>query len=90
MSGNRSNGGLHGVGVSVVNALSCDTVVEVARGKRLFRQSFARGLPTSDLTDLVDSGDRYLPVAHLSPVARISGPAVSGRCGSRHAINRNH
>ena len=44
-----TSGGLHGVGVSVVNALSSDTVVEVARNKQLYRQSFARGLPTSAL-----------------------------------------
>ena len=36
-------GGLHGVGVSVVNALSSETVVEVARNKTLYRQSFSRG-----------------------------------------------
>ncbi|MBX3561504.1 MAG: DNA topoisomerase IV subunit B [Sphingomonas sp.] len=44
-----TSGGLHGVGVSVVNALSTETIVEVARNKQLFRQSFARGLPTSAL-----------------------------------------
>src|SRR6476659_2645703 len=44
-----TSGGLHGVGVSVVNALSRETVVEVARDKILYRQSFARGLPTSPL-----------------------------------------
>jgi topoisomerase-4 subunit B len=38
-----TSGGLHGVGVSVVNALSSDTVVEVARAKQLFRQRFAKG-----------------------------------------------
>ena len=38
-----TSGGLHGVGVSVVNALSSDTRVEVAREKQLFVQSFARG-----------------------------------------------
>ncbi len=44
-----TSGGLHGVGVSVVNALSTDTVVEVARNKQVFRQSFSKGLPTSTL-----------------------------------------
>ncbi|WP_031305006.1 DNA topoisomerase IV subunit B [Sphingobium quisquiliarum] len=44
-----TSGGLHGVGISVVNALSTVTVVEVALNKELFRQSFARGLPTSGL-----------------------------------------
>src|SRR6187551_1566634 len=40
-----TSGGLHGVGVSVVNALSSETVIEVARNKQLYRQSFARGVP---------------------------------------------
>ena len=44
-----TSGGLHGVGVSVVNALSIDTMVEVARNKQLYRQTFSRGLPTSTL-----------------------------------------
>jgi len=42
-------GGLHGVGSSVVNALSEFMWVEVAREKQLFRQSFSRGVPTSKL-----------------------------------------
>jgi len=44
-----TSGGLHGVGVSVVNALSLETIVEVARDRQLYRQSFARGVPTSKL-----------------------------------------
>ncbi len=42
-------GGLHGVGVSVVNALSSRTIVEVARDKELWRQEYSRGLPTTPL-----------------------------------------
>ena len=44
-----TSGGLHGVGISVVNALSISTVVEVARNKELFRQSFSQGLPVTAL-----------------------------------------
>jgi topoisomerase-4 subunit B len=44
-----TSGGLHGVGVSVVNALSTETVVEVARDKTLYRQSFSKGVATSKL-----------------------------------------
>src|SRR6202011_697713 len=39
----QTSGGLHGVGVSVVNALSERLEVEVARGQLLYRQVFARG-----------------------------------------------
>ena len=47
----ETSGGLHGVGVSVVNALSEKLEVEVARGQTLYRQTFARGKPTSGLDD---------------------------------------
>src|SRR6266550_841958 len=46
-----TSGGLHGVGVSVVNALSVDTVVEVARDRKLWRQRFSRGVAVSPLED---------------------------------------
>ncbi len=48
----RTAGGLHGVGVSVVNALSCELVVEVARGRRLYRQRFCRGAPVTPLEEI--------------------------------------
>ncbi len=41
----QTSGGLHGVGASVVNALSDTMVVQVARNKALFEQRFSRGLP---------------------------------------------
>ena len=47
-----TSGGLHGVGVSVVNALSSETIVEVARDRKLYRQSFSRGVATSKLVEV--------------------------------------
>jgi topoisomerase-4 subunit B len=44
-----TSGGLHGVGSSVVNALSAVMQVEVARDRVLWKQSYARGKPTSKL-----------------------------------------
>ena len=41
-----TSGGLHGVGISVVNALSVLTRVEVARNKELYAQEFSRGVAT--------------------------------------------
>ena len=43
----ETSGGLHGVGVSVVNALSDELITEVARDQVLYRQTFSRGKPTS-------------------------------------------
>ena len=44
--------GLHGVGISVVNALSRDLVIEVARGGKIYQQSFAQGVPCGNLESL--------------------------------------
>jgi topoisomerase IV subunit B len=46
-----TSGGLHGVGSSVVNALSAGMQVEVARDRVLWKQSYARGKPTSKLVN---------------------------------------
>src|SRR4030067_505564 len=45
----KVSGGLHGVGASVVNALSSDMWVEVRRDGRVYRQEGSLGIPTSEL-----------------------------------------
>src|SRR5688500_6401545 len=68
-----TSGGLHGVGVSVVNALSTDTVVEVARDKILYRQTFARGLATSKLQEIGATPNRRGTTVAFTPDPEIFG-----------------
>ena len=48
----ETSGGLHGVGISVVNALSDHLEVEVAKDKKLYKMDFKRGKPTGGLVNL--------------------------------------
>ena len=48
----ETSGGLHGVGASVVNALSDSMVVKVARDRKLFEQRFSRGLPLGPVKEV--------------------------------------
>jgi topoisomerase-4 subunit B len=68
-----TSGGLHGVGVSVVNALSSDTTVEVARDRKLYRQSFAKGLATSKLKEIGAVPNRRGTTLTFVPDAEIFG-----------------
>ena len=69
----ETSGGLHGVGVSVVNALSEKLEVEVARGQTLYRQAFARGKPTSGLTVVGKTPNRRGTKVRFLPDPQIFG-----------------
>ena len=68
-----TSGGLHGVGVSVVNALSSQLTVEVARNRELFRQSFSRGLAVTGLEKLGAVPNRRGTTIQFTPDAQIFG-----------------
>nr|WP_304441016.1 MULTISPECIES: DNA topoisomerase (ATP-hydrolyzing) subunit B [unclassified Candidatus Frackibacter] len=55
--GYKVSGGLHGVGVSVVNALSKWLEVEVKRNNKLYHQRYERGIPTKELTEIGESNN---------------------------------
>jgi topoisomerase-4 subunit B len=69
----ETSGGLHGVGVSVVNALSDDLEVEVARNRKLYRQRFSRGLPVGGLEELGDVHNRRGTRVRFHPDPQIFG-----------------
>ena len=69
----ETSGGLHGVGVSVVNALSEHVIVEVARGQQLYRQEFRRGKPDSKLQALGKVSGRRGTMVKFRPDPQIFG-----------------
>jgi len=80
----KVSGGLHGVGASVVNALSEWTEVEVTRDGYLWRQTFSRGNPTSELVKVgpaQGSGTtvRFKPDREIFGDRSFSADAVRGR-----------
>ncbi len=68
-----TSGGLHGVGVSVVNALSVHTRVEVARDKQLFAQEFSRGITQGALENLGPTPNRRGTTVSFVPDPEIFG-----------------
>ena len=69
----ETSGGLHGVGVSVVNALSDLLEVEVARNRKLYRQRFSRGIPMGGLEELGDVHNRRGTRVRFHPDPQIFG-----------------
>jgi topoisomerase IV subunit B len=73
----QTSGGLHGVGVSVVNALSDRLEVEVARDKRLYRMLFSRGIPQGPIENLGPVHNRRGTTVRFHPDAQIFGEGAS-------------
>ncbi len=73
----KTSGGLHGVGVSVANALSESLVVEVARGQRLYRQSYSRGEPEGPLEKLGPIKNRRGTKLRFRPDPKIFGKGAA-------------
>jgi len=73
----QTSGGLHGVGVSVVNALSDDVEVEVARGQQLYRMRFSRGVPQGKLEKLGAIKNRRGTKVRFHPDEQIFGKGAA-------------
>ncbi|MDH4982707.1 DNA topoisomerase IV subunit B [Hyphomicrobium sp. D-2] len=69
----NTSGGLHGVGISVVNALSDVCEVEVARSQQLYRMVFSRGLPQGKLEKLGPVMNRRGTKVRFHPDEKIFG-----------------
>ena len=69
----KVSGGLHGVGLSVVNALSEKLVVEIARDKKLYRQEYAKGIPQTALELIGNAPNRRGTSITFKPDPEIFG-----------------
>jgi topoisomerase-4 subunit B len=69
----ETSGGLHGVGVSVVNALSEKLEVEVARGQQLYKMTFQRGKPKGGLEKLGRAPNKRGTTVRFKPDTQIFG-----------------
>src|SRR6187402_578682 len=69
----ETSGGLHGVGVSVANALSERMEVEVARGGKLYAMAFEQGIPQGKLKEMGRTPNRRGTSVRFKPDAKIFG-----------------
>ena len=72
-----TSGGLHGVGISVVNALSSELVVEVVREKTIWSQTYKKGLPISKLEKIGKASNRRGTSIEFKPDKDIFVPGIN-------------
>jgi topoisomerase-4 subunit B len=84
-----TSGGLHGVGISVVNALSIETVVEVARAKKLYRQIFSQGKSLGPVEEVGAAPNRRGTSVSFTPDASIFGEHNRFRPARLHRLARS-
>ena len=75
----ETSGGLHGVGISVVNALSDEMYVEVVRDKKIYRQDYSRGEPQNKLSVIGQVANRRGTTVSFRPDADIFGTRAKFR-----------
>ena len=83
------SGGLHGVGLSVVNALADQLIVEVARERTLWRQSYRRGAPEGPPTNLGPVANRRGTVVTFRPDATIFPDGLKFRPATLYRMARS-
>ena len=84
-----TSGGLHGVGVSVVNALSSHVRVEVARNREVYAQEFSRGLPQGPIRKVGDTPNRRGTTVTFVPDTEIFGDRQFKQPVPEHQWGRN-
>jgi topoisomerase-4 subunit B len=85
----KTSGGLHGVGISVVNALSDRTRVEVAREGELWTQEYSRGKPKGKLKSLGPTKNRRGTTVEFHPDPEIFGDKASFKAARLYRMARS-
>ncbi|EKN00938.1 DNA topoisomerase IV subunit B [Acidocella sp. MX-AZ02] len=89
-----TSGGLHGVGSSVVNALSSSFTAEVAKDRKLYRQSYVRGVPQTRLEEVGAAQNRrgtsigFVPDTEIFGSLRFSPARLFKLCRSKAYLFR--
>lgn len=88
----KVSGGLHGVGLTVVNSLSEYTVVTVRKGGKVHKQTFSRGIPISQLEvigEAASSGTtiKFKPDKEIFSVNKFDGIAIEERLRDLSFLN---
>ena len=92
--GYKVSGGLHGVGVSVVNALSIKLRVESARDGYVWSQEYSRGVPTTKVVKVSPSGSRrgtttrFLPDPEMFETTEYSFETLANRLRESAYLNK--
>jgi len=89
----KVSGGLHGVGVSVVNALSKELNVEIKRGGKVFEQKYSQGKPLTELKEVGESKDQgtkitFLPDDEIFPETEFHFDTLSSRLRELAFLNK--
>lgn len=91
--GYKVSGGLHGVGVSVVNALSSKLIAEVYRDGKVHRQEFSKGTPITEMTIVGDTKKRgtsitFLPDETIFETVNFKGDIIKARLLEQACLNK--
>ena len=89
----KVSGGLHGVGISVTNALSQELTVDVRRNGKIYRQKYAQGKPVTELQVIGECNDRgtkvtFLPDPEIFPEIEFHFETLASRLRELAFLNK--
>lgn len=91
--GYKVSGGLHGVGLSVVNALSTKLIAEVHRNGKIYKQEFSKGVPLTEVMEVGDTKKRgtiitFLPDDTIFETVKFKSDVIKARLLEQACLNK--